>query len=87
VPLPVQYLGEKRHCRGRCRVIARGIVRGIVTVMGTAADCGCYGGPRCLDTNDAFLRFEKDCFRLPESNPLFQNTPYQESLLPEKHVA
>ena len=46
-----------------------------------------YGGPRCLDTNDAFLRFEKDCFRLPESNPLFQNTPYQESLLPEKHVA
>jgi hypothetical protein len=46
-----------------------------------------YGGPQCLDTNGAFLRFEKDCFRLPESNPLFQNTPYQESILPEKHVA
>jgi hypothetical protein len=46
-----------------------------------------HGGPQCLDTNGVFLRFEKDCFRLPESNPLFQNTPYQESILPEKHVA
>lgn len=46
-----------------------------------------YGGPQCLDTNGAFLRFEKDCFRLPETNPLFQNTPYQESILPEKYVA
>lgn len=50
-------------------------------------DGGVYGGPQCLDTNGAFLRFEKDCFRLPETNPLFQNTPYQESILPEKHVA
>ena len=45
-----------------------------------------YGGPHCLDTNGAFLRFEKDCFRLPELNPLFQNTPYQESILPERRV-
>ena len=48
---------------------------------------GGYGGSRCPDTNGAFLRFKKDSFRLPESNPLFQNTPYQESLLLEKHVA
>jgi hypothetical protein len=46
-----------------------------------------YGGPQCLDTNGAFLRFEKECFRLPEPNPLFHNRPCWESILPTKRVA
>ena len=64
------------------RVVAQAGIPFVGTVLGAH-----YGGPQCLDTNGAFLRFEKDCFRLPETNPLFQNTPYQESILPEKHVA
>lgn len=85
-PMIDQLLEKEREYSQKQRFTATRMHEYLVKEYG-ATELEHYGGPQCLDTNGVFLRFEKDCFRLPEPYPLFQSIPCWESILPTKHVA